>query len=221
MKWTREPNVFTDLFIHVEPEGLKCHCRTKQNFPTLSIALFCVFLVVSLLLSFLSLWNDWKLLRFLWAARFYWRGRAERDNFCICPLRNGLRFCWTCLWLRWGRGRARTERLSCSGWGTLTRRVKKHGQTTRRVDRLGGGAVCQAQKLRRNRKRCACSPFLAAERDVLFHQSCEAFRPCGYLITLISARLSLFRWTSGILMKAVERTRSDCTEEKHAYSGWT
>lgn len=42
-------------------------------------------------------------------------------------------------------------------------------------------------------KRCTRSPFLAAERDVLFHQSCEAFRPCGYLITLISARLSLFR----------------------------
>lgn len=55
----------------------------------------------------------------------------------------------------------------------------------------------------------ARSPFLAEERDVLFHQSCEAFRPRGYLITLIWARLSLFRWTSGILMKGKSHGRRE------------
>ncbi len=146
MKWTREPNVFTDLFIHVRAWRFEMPLQDKTE---LSLSFDCSLFVYSLLsrccLVFLSLWNDWKLLRFLWAARFTGGEEQSEITFAFVLFENRLRFCWTCLWLRWGRGRARTERLSCSGWGTLTRRVKKHGQTPRRVDRLGGGAVCQAQ----------------------------------------------------------------------------
>lgn len=224
--------MFSLIYLFMEePEGLKCHCRTKHNFPYISP--FVYSLLSRCCFVFLSLWNDWKLLRFLWAARFTGGGeRSERTFVAFVLLKKGV------TWLRWGQGLARTERLSHSGWGTLTRRVKKTWSDSKESWQAGRWGRSSGAKLRRNSKRCARSPFLAAERDVLFHQSCEAFRPCGYLITLISARLSLFRWTSGILMKAktahgekldlTALRKSTCTVDRSkslpawlSWSGWS
>lgn len=212
MKWTREANVFTDLFIHVKAWRFELPLQDRTelslSFPSSYFSPFVYSLLSRCCLVFLSLWNDWNLLRFLWANQFTGGEEQKRENFrCVRPPRkNELRFCRTCPWplislrLRSGPGRKIILlRLRNFDWESQdTWSDSKGSWQAGRWGRLSGA------KLRRNCKRCARSPFLAVERDVLFHQSCEAFRPCGYLITLISARLSLFRWTSGILMKAEE-----------------
>lgn len=153
MKWTREANVFTDLFIHVKAWRFELPLQDRTelslSFPSSYFSPFVYSLLSRCCLVFLSLWNDWNLLRFLWANQFTGGEEQKRENFrCVCPPRKtsyGSVGRVHDHWFRWGWGQAQAERLSCSGWGTLTRRVKIRGQTPRGVDRLGGGAVCQAR----------------------------------------------------------------------------
>lgn len=97
----------------------------NRTFPIFLLLSFCLFLVVSLLLSFPFIVKRLEALEVSLSGSVYWRGRAERENFCVCPPR---------------------KRVTVpSDVTVIALRPRSGPDSPRRVDRLGGGAVCQAR----------------------------------------------------------------------------